>query len=344
MPRVSHDCYMSRLPDMSGSLAKNRFRLELLWGLEKLLSCLDDGIDEFAIVFDYRCDIELHLDEGYEFYQVKTSKSDNFSISKVCRRPSRGVPIIARLYDLHDAEGDGSVRMAIVSNRPFLYDGGRLSSPGKVLFSSLTNKDKRLIEKAIGKACPESGPNYENMSYIMVALDLDRPDDVIRGHLVNTFKQVRGCEPRKPGALYEALSSLAIAKACEEKMQSTYQDVIEKKAITSSEVAELFSIYEDKVGNRFELLRNWVRTRPPLKRAAYLSACSEVQDALLYRENNRILLAADNVLSELDENMAENEIIRSVSEAISDVCGIETCREKREVYAALALFARIEEK
>ena len=344
MSRIPHDSYMSTPPEMSGSLAKNRFRVELLWGLEKLLACLDDGVDDFAVVFDYRCDIELHLEEGYEFYQVKTSKASDFSVSKVCRKPSKGAPIIARLYELHDAGGDGNVRMAIVSNRPFAYDNGKLSSPGEVLVSSLSDKDKKSIEKAIGEACSESGIEYENISYIMVALDLDRPDDAIRGHLISTFKKVRGCEPRKPGALYESLSTLAAAKACEESAQPTYQDVIDRKAITSSEVSELFSIHEDKAGNRFDLLRGWVKTRPPLKRAAYYSALSEIQDALMYKENDRILLAADNVLSELDEDMSEDDIVETVAEAISGICGIEVNREKREVYAALALFARIEEK
>lgn len=56
MPRILHGCYMSTPPDMSGSLVKNRFRVELLWGLEKLLACLDDGVDDFAVVFNYRCD------------------------------------------------------------------------------------------------------------------------------------------------------------------------------------------------------------------------------------------------------------------------------------------------
>lgn len=120
--------------------------------------------------------------------------------------------------------------------------------------------------------------------------------------------------------------------------------MIDRKAITSSEVSELFGIHEDKAGNRFDLLRGWVKTRPPLKRAAYYSALSEIQDALMYKENDRILLAADDVLSELDEDMSEDDIIETVAEAISGICGIEVNREKREVYAALALFVRIEEK
>lgn len=71
----NHSGYMGTAPDLSGSIAKNRFRVELLWGIEKLLQLLDKGSSSFAVVFDYRCDVELHLEKGYEFYQVKTKKN-----------------------------------------------------------------------------------------------------------------------------------------------------------------------------------------------------------------------------------------------------------------------------
>ena len=58
---ICHDGYMGTAPDLSGSISKNRFRNELFWGIDRLLTCLDSGIDSFAVVFDYRCDIELHL-------------------------------------------------------------------------------------------------------------------------------------------------------------------------------------------------------------------------------------------------------------------------------------------
>lgn len=88
---IRHDIYMAKTPDMSGSIAKNRFRMELLWGIEKLLDCLDRGIEDFAVVFDYCCDIELHLDDSYEFYQVKTSSGKKFGVSWASKRSSSAI-------------------------------------------------------------------------------------------------------------------------------------------------------------------------------------------------------------------------------------------------------------
>ena len=82
---IKYDSYMAAAPDMSGSIAKNCFRNELLWDIEKLLDCLDERMDYFAVVFDYRCDIELHLRDCYEFYQAKTGTGERNSVNWACR-------------------------------------------------------------------------------------------------------------------------------------------------------------------------------------------------------------------------------------------------------------------
>ena len=33
-----------------------------------------ESANDFTIVFDLVCDIEVHLDKGFEFYQIKTHK------------------------------------------------------------------------------------------------------------------------------------------------------------------------------------------------------------------------------------------------------------------------------
>lgn len=65
--------YMGLPCDLSGSRSKNRFRLELLWGISRMLELMESAND-FTIVFDLVCDIEVHLDNGFEFYQIKTHK------------------------------------------------------------------------------------------------------------------------------------------------------------------------------------------------------------------------------------------------------------------------------
>ena len=48
----NNEFYQSLPVDLSGSRSKNRFRLELLWGLGKLIDLMDTA-DDFTVVFDY---------------------------------------------------------------------------------------------------------------------------------------------------------------------------------------------------------------------------------------------------------------------------------------------------
>lgn len=58
--------------DLSGAMAKKRFKNELLWGVRKILELYKAG-EEYVVVFDYVCDIEIHFKEkAFEFYQIKT--------------------------------------------------------------------------------------------------------------------------------------------------------------------------------------------------------------------------------------------------------------------------------
>jgi hypothetical protein len=48
--------------DLSGSMSKNRFRRELFWGISRMLDLFDRK--DFCVVFDYKCDVEVHLDDA----------------------------------------------------------------------------------------------------------------------------------------------------------------------------------------------------------------------------------------------------------------------------------------
>lgn len=202
---ICHDGYMGTAPDLSGSISKNRFRNELFWGIDRLLTCLDSGIDSFAVVFDYRCDIELHLDDRYEFYQVKTGGKGTFGVTWATRLPKRGISIIARLYELDDASQDCPIKLVIVGNRPFVKKGGSFDSPGEVLFATLEPEDKQKIEQAVTRDNKGMTPDLKKASYLLVAMNLDKPQDSVRGHLLSTYNKVMGCEPKKTyGAMRSA--------------------------------------------------------------------------------------------------------------------------------------------
>lgn len=66
------DVYTKIPYDLSGSISKNRFRQELCWGISKMFDLFDK--EDFCVVFDYKCDIEIHSNDSIEFYQIKTHK------------------------------------------------------------------------------------------------------------------------------------------------------------------------------------------------------------------------------------------------------------------------------
>ncbi|WP_094607022.1 hypothetical protein SPSIL_048810 [Sporomusa silvacetica DSM 10669] len=106
--------YMSLPFDVSGSLSKNRFRLELLWGISKMLDIYD--YDDFTMVFDYVCDIEVHLKDGYEFYQLKTHKGDKIYTINDIVKTNNGSSILGKLYILKRPYDFQNVKLALVSN------------------------------------------------------------------------------------------------------------------------------------------------------------------------------------------------------------------------------------
>ena len=117
--------YMLMPYDLSGSRSKNRFRIELLWGIDKMLELMESD-KSFTMVFDYVCDIEVHMQDELEFYQIKThSKSQGAyttkSLTKVDGKHSQG-SILGKLYVLNEKSGRNNL-IAIVSNSPYKMPG-----------------------------------------------------------------------------------------------------------------------------------------------------------------------------------------------------------------------------
>lgn len=338
-----HKKYMQKPPDMSGSIAKNRFRAELLWGVEKLLNCLDEGIEGFAVVFDYQCDIELHLDDSYEFYQIKTSNERNFGVSWACRKkPSSSVSIVGKLYELHDAGDEGKVRLIIVGNRPFVNSGDLFKDQGELLFSSLNDADKQKIEKAIGDHLPNVTPDINKLSYVLIAMDLTNPDNAIRGHLTSTYENVMGYEARKPNALYRALRGLVEEKACEERTQKTYDDVIKKKAVTHAELEHLFEQYADAENSQYDFVMGWISKQPPLQQSTLKCAYEDIIGNLYKPRGSSALQLGIDSIRRLDNALSESEIISRAANKIQESCDLEVTQDMCKIYAALALYEVME--
>lgn len=335
---ICHDGYMGTAPDLSGSISKNRFRSELFWGIDRLLTCLDSGIDSFTVVFDYRCDIELHLDDRYEFYQVKTGGKGKFGVTWATRLPKRGISIIARLYELDDASQDCPIKLVIVGNRPFTKKGGTFDSPGEVLFATLEPEDKQKIEQAVSRDNKGMTPDLNKASYLLVAMNLDSPQDSVRGHLLTTYHNVMGCEPKKPMALCEALEGLVSDRACNEKQQPDYKSVVRNKGITNEEVRKLFSFYEDREDTPQSLVSDWIKSQPPLIQGPLRIALQEYASTSMERQTDSILRIANALIKEVDPSMSPDEIAESVAPQLLSKVGPEISMSLAKIYVLIAAY------
>lgn len=236
--------YMSMPYDLSGSRSKNRFRVELLWGIDKMLKLMEND-KPFTMVFDYVCDIEVHMEDEFEFYQIKThSKSQSAytttSLTKKESKNSQG-SILGKLFVLNANEGRNNL-IAIVSNSPYRMTGNNIYN-GIHCFNDFPNAEKEKIVAAIKTELNVEEVDLSTAFYICTSMDLENPQNAITGQLVLSFKKLRGCEVERPATLYCLIYDQVSEKACYELPIRSYEEIIEKKGITRGEMEHLFDCH-----------------------------------------------------------------------------------------------------
>lgn len=107
--------YMGLPDDRAGSMAKNRFQVELLWGIKKIIE-LHKKSEEYAVIFDFKCDIEVHKNDEIEFYQIKSKKSGNYTPKTLLSKGQKKHSILGTLYGLYNS--NHKMKLAIVCNMP----------------------------------------------------------------------------------------------------------------------------------------------------------------------------------------------------------------------------------
>lgn len=101
--------YLQLPAELSGSMAKNRFRFEMLWGIYHIFE-IYDKTDDFVAIFDFVCDVEIYSDLGDEYYQIKTKKETQpytpktLSNSKVAKDGSLIHSILGKLCDTYNQD------------------------------------------------------------------------------------------------------------------------------------------------------------------------------------------------------------------------------------------------
>lgn len=310
-----------KLPyDLSGSMAKNRFKNEMLWGIHKMLEIYADE-KNFNMVFDYVCDIEVHWEnEEYEFYQIKTSNSgEGYTQSKLTRIGKKKNSVLAKLYILkHNYDGDkNKIKIAIVSNKPFKDEKNKLySNVEKLDFNSLDVKIKESIEKSLKNEMKIHEVDFDNINFIYTTIDLINPKNTLTGELVNFFNDVLKVQIKKPVVLYSVLLDKISQKAEYELKLNTYDEIIEKKSISKENMNEIFNkhieISNDSVKKAKEKIEEIYSDNYGKKLDMIVALTSVVKKIDLSKELKRI---EKDIIKFINEN---NDVLKNKLNVVID--------------------------
>ncbi len=235
--------------ELSGSMSKNRFRLEMLWGASKMFDLFDQ--DDFCVVFDYKCDVEIHLPDSIEFYQVKSHKIQSpyllSALSKMGKaKDGTALPsILGKLFLITNAV-DKTVKpkVAIVSNAFLKIDKKVISKFEEICLDSLDDAEKKKIRDSL-KSELGCDADLSNVYFLYTSMNLLKPENDLCGKIVGSFEKIMGCEPKKPNALYRLIKETVEQKACYELTTTDYKELILKKGITKQELQTLLNMHAE---------------------------------------------------------------------------------------------------
>lgn len=344
--------YAEVKPDLSGSRTKNRYRIEVLWGLDRLLEMVRQEGD-FAVVFDYLCDVEVHSDESIEFHQVKTKKSGGFSYSWLCV-PKKGTSgnkesVLLTLYKLKEVEEAGKVtNLMLVANGPLSINReGVAPEPGVYSFTGFPDTVKNKICEALAvqlKLTPDE-IDLENVFYRYEELPLEgRMKEAVQGKLVSVFNEVTGAECERPSAMFRALEDLAQDRASVVKEFSELDEVIAAKGITRNELEKVFDQHHQRSDRAVERACEWVEGLPVISQFGLKKAIAEVaQTRSRSTLWEKVLSVANGVISGEMAPKDETEAIDYIAMSCPCLSGIEMQGALKKAWAAVALFHCLEE-
>lgn len=298
---------MSLPHDISGSLSKNRFRIELLWGISKMLD-LYDSAEDFTMVFDYACDIEVHYSDGFEFYQIKSHKGVvNYTCKKLTTIDGEG-SILGKLYVLKKGNNGITAKLAVVSNGYLKY-GDAVETSLEYCLNTLPPLKKSELENAIKSELNLVDVDLSDVFFLHTDVNLQDPKNEIMGKLVIAFQKIKNCEPINPNALYRLIYDTVVDKACYEYTCEEYASVISNKGLSKAEFNRILDIHTQNAKTGIRQTENYIdslvdiRAKRQYKKVfpkALNSLCSSKSLKALEKEIGAFLVEHENSMSDIE--------------------------------------------
>ena len=328
--------------DLSGSLSKNRFQQEILWGISKMFDLFDKP--EFCVIFDYKCDIEIHLSDSIEFYQIKSQKAQKpYSFIDLSKVEGTG-SIIGKLFVLKDTScPETRIKCALVSNRFLKIKGKELTDAEVIDFDDLEGTLKAVVQNALKAELSRDEIDLRDLFYIYTSMDLISPENAVKGQIDSCFEKIKGCEPAKPNALHRLVFDTVQKKACYEFATDDFDDLVKHKGITKDELDSILEQYKEKTDNALEQVQTYidenyqkVSERKKLKKALAEIFESEYCSRLLQikeREISEYLIdkSESGTLSDESTEILVNDLLS----AFGDTFPVEYSEQEKYVFILL---------
>lgn len=330
--------------DLSGSVSKNRFRQEILWGIGKMFDLFDKP--NFCVIFDYKCDIEIHLSDSIEFYQVKSQKAQKpYNFTQLSKVEGTG-SIMGKLFVLKDTScPETRIKCALVSNRFLKIKGKELSDAEVIDFEALDETLKAVVRNALKAELSRNEIDLKDLHYIYTSMDLISPQNAVKGQIDSCFEKIKGCEPVKPNALHRLVFDTVEQKACYEFAADDFDELVKRKGVTKDELDSILEQYKEKTDNSLERVQAYIEEnykkvfeRKKLKAALAKVFEAEYNSQVLQRKEREIsaYLTNQSELGTLLDDSTE-VLVDVLISAFGDTFPLEYSKQEIYVFALLVI-------
>lgn len=328
--------YMALPKDLSGSITKNRFRLELLWGVSKIIDAHKER-EDYSVIFDFKCDIELQKEQEMFFYQIKTRKSGNFNENNLCKINNKeNNSILGKLYALYSP--NQNIKLAIVCNKPLKIRTKDIDFHEKC-FGEI---DKDAIDEIKNKLRIElniDSVNVDNVFYIFDEMDFQHPEDAIKGKLISSFEEIKNEEPQNPNALYRLVMDTVKQKAAYELDVKDYEEVKKKKGITRTEFDRMLDSHKKESKNGINETQNFINTLSLKRQRKYNIALSDLLEIQNTESLRLIRVQIFNYIRENEDSFIDEEdYLNKISRVFNNDFNIEITNDMKDVQYLIVYF------
>lgn len=257
------DAYSLYEADVSGSRSKNRFSYEIYWGIDRFLRELMNS-DDFTMVFDYVCDVEIHHGDKLEFFQVKSKKdAGSYTVRALTKKePSKQHSIIGTLYKLRHTEIKNNMpksKLAIVSNLHLGVSDNLRIPNSELMLETIAEENRSNFLSAIRKEFPNEEIDLSDVCFINSDLGISTVRETMVGRVESFFVQLYSEDPVKPGALLNLLMQEAVEKANYEFPVNSRIEAVEKKGFSSERFKLIMGRYAEQSVSILEQCKKYIQ-------------------------------------------------------------------------------------